>query len=83
MIKKVFSVYDAKARVYSNPFYAIRTEVAIRDFHRAATDPSSEISRFPLDYVLFLVGEFDDEACTFTTSEVPINLGDATQFFKE
>lgn len=65
MIKVVCSVYDLKAAVFSNPFYAPNVPVAKRDFAYAVTDQSTGISRNPEDYSLFQVATFDDESGVF------------------
>lgn len=80
MIKFIYSVYDSKARTFSNPFVSMRQEMAIRDFTQAARDPQSQISNFPEDYTLFEMGEFDDEIGTFNTHSQPINLGMASLY---
>lgn len=71
MIKLVFSVFDSKARLYAAPFLAPRREVAVRDFTRAARDPNIDISRFPEDYSLYELGEFDDESGAFHLHQQP------------
>lgn len=80
MIKYMFSVYDTKARNYSNPFTAINQQVAIRDFTQAVNESSSQLNKFPDDFKLIEVGEFDDENCTFDIHKEPINLGFARNF---
>jgi len=80
MIKFLFSVYDSKAAVYSNPFVSLNQAVALRDFNRAATDSNSDISRFPEDYTLVELGEFDDETSVMHLHTQPVNLGHASQF---
>jgi len=79
MIKKIFCVYDSKARIYAAPFLAPRQEVAVRDFTRAARDPNVDISRFPSDYSLYEMGEFDDESGAFNLHLQPQAVITATQ----
>jgi len=80
MIKFLFSVYDSKARAYGNPFTAARQELAIRDFTTAVRDPDTQLHKFPEDFTLVEIGEFDDETCSFTLHQNPIPLGLANQF---
>jgi len=80
MIKFMFSVYDSKARVYGNPFMSPRQETAVRDFTAAVRDSSTQLNKFPEDFTLVEIGEFDDETCTFTLHQNPIPLGLANQF---
>lgn len=69
MILKCYSVYDRKTLTYMPPFYAPTDGAAIRIAGDAANDPNSNLGRHPNDYVLFFVGEYDDQngllkACT-------------------
>lgn len=72
MIKPMFSVFDAKARVFSSPFLSTNEDTAIRDFKRAATDPQTDICRFPSDYDLYRLGTFNDENSDFELITPPV-----------
>lgn len=80
MIKFLYSVYDSKARAYGNPFVSVRQEMAVRDFTAAVRDPSTQLNKFPEDFTLVEIGEFDDETCVFSLHQNPIPLGLAAQF---
>lgn len=57
---KVFSVYDSKAKVFNIPFLFPIAALAVRGFTSAVSDPRSSLNKFPDDFVLFEIGEFDD-----------------------
>lgn len=80
MIKFVFSVYDSKARAYGNPFVSARQELAVRDFTTAVRDPDTQLHKYPEDFTLVEIGEFDDEICVFNLHKNPVPLGVAAQF---
>jgi hypothetical protein len=80
MNKFLFSVYDSKARAYGNPFVAPRQEMAVRDFTQAVRDPSTQLNKFPEDFTLVEIGQFDDENCCFELHKNPIPLGLASLF---
>jgi len=82
MVKFMFSVFDSKAQAYGNPFYSPRQDLAIRDFVAAARDASSIISKFPEDFQLVEIGEYDDAVCTFCLHDKPIPLGLASQLME-
>lgn len=82
MIKKVFSVFDSKAKLFSTPFYSHNEGTARRDFARAVNDPSSDLSKFSEDYSLMELGEFDDENGSFQLHAAPVNHG-LGSLFKE
>ncbi len=60
MIHQAFTIYDSKAAIYSPPFFQGSRGLAIRMFTDAAKDPKTTISRYPLDFTLFYLGEYDD-----------------------
>lgn len=66
MWKKVYAVKDSKIGVYNLPFIDTHDVRAERSFHAAAEDPNTMISRYPADYELWQIGEFDDETAIFT-----------------
>lgn len=80
MIYKVFSVYDSKAKSYSQPFFAINEELAIRMFASAIGDPKSELCKHSADFSLHLLGAFDDSSGTFHDQIEKLNLGLAASF---
>lgn len=61
MTKFMYSLYDLKAKLYSNPFYQLSDVLAMRDLARAVNAADSEIAANPEDFVLFVVARFDDE----------------------
>lgn len=80
MIYNVYSLFDQKANVFSQPFFCVNHSVALRSFGQAATDSSTQISRTPSDFSLFHIGAFDDSDATFINQNPTVNLGSATQF---
>ncbi|AXH77074.1 MAG: nonstructural protein [Microviridae sp.] len=80
MQKSMFSCFDSKAGVFSSPFTSINSNVALRDFSMAASDPNSQISQYPEDYILYEIATFDDSTGVITEIAPPINLGHASQF---
>lgn len=55
------SVFDKVANAFLQPFPVKRTEEAQRAFMSAITDPNQPLSEYPSDYVLYSIGEFDDQ----------------------
>lgn len=56
---QMFSVYDAKAEAFGQPFYAANKGAGIRTFSDACADPNSMLNKHRSDFSLFHVGEFD------------------------
>lgn len=60
MIYRIYSIYDAKAGVFSQPFYAPNRAVAMRSFTDEARNPQSQVNRHPADFALYELGAFND-----------------------
>jgi len=75
-----YSIFDLKALVYSNPFYAPNNAVATRLFKQAANDPQSHIHANPEDYVLVFVGNFDEHTGQLVAPEQISTLGAASAY---
>lgn len=77
---QVFTVFDAKAEVYAQPFYAPTKGVALRSFTDTCNDRGHPFNEHPEDYVLFHLGEWEDTDASFTPFAAPMNLGVAIEF---
>jgi len=56
----VFSVRDLKAEMFSRPFFSKAPGEAIRSFSMECENPESMLHRYPDDYQLYRVGEFNE-----------------------
>lgn len=77
MIYQVFSVKDLKAAAFAPPFFMHRMEVAVRAFRDALRDPSHPMAQHPEDYVLYCLGEFDDNTGALLGIDEPILVSTA------
>lgn len=71
---KVFSIFDSKAEAFLRPFFSQTLGVCRRSLGEAMNDPRSEFSKYPHDYLLWEIGEFDDEIGQLVPIQ-PINHG--------
>lgn len=67
----VCSVRDNVALQFGRPFYTINLGTAIRSFRVELANPESQISQYPADYDLYVLGEFDDETGKFDLDDIP------------
>jgi len=72
--KKVFSIRDAKAQMYNQPFFQRTHGEAERNFQQLVKDEKSMISKFPDDYDLYFIGEYDDNAGTLKPLDTPQHI---------
>lgn len=82
MILKVFSVYDSAVEAYLRPMFLPTRGLALRGFTEAVNGNDSEMTKYPSQYVLFELGEFDDGSAKFKMHE-PISLGVGVEFVKD
>lgn len=82
MIRKAFSIYDSKAKVFSNPFFMSEEGEALRDFIDLANDPNTRVFKHPEDFILYKVGTYNDSDATFENTVPPANLGIASAYCK-
>lgn len=69
MKQDVFSIYDHKAKAYSQPFHMVNEALAIRAFTANVNNPESAISTNPEDFTLYKLGSFDDNSGIFDSME--------------
>lgn len=76
MLLKWYAIFDKKCAFYRNPFIAENDSAALRVVGDALRDPNpSMISAYPADFAIYALGEFDDNAGTFSS--------DAPRFLQE
>lgn len=73
MISKIYSVYDVAVNAYLPPFFMRADGEAIRAFTSLVRDPKSRFNADPQDYILFYLGDFDDNGALFGIS-TPVSL---------
>lgn len=71
---KVFSIYDSKVEAFGRPFFAPTIGAAMRDFGASVENPESLHHRFPGDFSLFELGEFDEFSGKLAPRAAPVQL---------
>lgn len=79
MLTLFFTVYDSAAGRYLEPFTAPSIDFALRGFREAVNTEGHHFGKFPSDYTLFHIGEFDPETGQMQGME-PRSLGVAITF---
>lgn len=82
---KIIAVYDKKALSYLPPMFVNNRIQAVRWFERAvnANPEQSDIARYPAEYNLQELGDFDEVHGTFALHANAIILHEASEFTKE
>lgn len=79
-----FGVRDVKAEAFvGTPIFVRARGLAVRAFGDQANDPSSDIGKYPADFQLFELGEWDEVTGVLTPREGGIlDLGSGLAFLQ-
>lgn len=77
MTQKVYSIRDAKAEVYNQPFFKFSHGEAERDFKHLLRDEKSMVASYPDDYDLYYLGEYDTVTGLLTPLATPQHIAKA------
>jgi len=78
MILHAYAVLDLKGDAFASPFFLHTDAIAIRTFNDAISDPSHPMSKHPEDYVLYRLGDFNDQDGSLVPVERPVSLMSGT-----
>lgn len=76
---KVYSVYDEKALVYGLPICFSTDGLALRAFADLVSNPNSNVNKYPSDFKLYRIGEFNDTTGELI-SNIPVYLAVGSQY---
>lgn len=76
---ELFSVYDLASARFMDPFNAPTIEFALRGFKEACGTVDHQFRKYPEDYLLYHVGEFDPDHGLVAGWE-PRQIAKATNF---
>ena len=70
----MFSIHDSKGEIFNPPFFKSTHGEAERDFQTASQDDQSMISKYPEDFDLYYLGEYDDQTGKFKALPTPQHI---------
>ncbi|AXL14561.1 nonstructural protein [Microviridae sp.] len=73
MKKQMFSIYDSKVETWLPPFYANNKGEALRNLSNTL-DSENNLSKYPEDFTLFLLGEFYENSGNIIPYESPESI---------
>lgn len=74
----IYTIKDAKAGTFSQPFYSVNHSTAIRSFNASIQDQTNPLSNYPEDFSLYHLGTWEDNQGTLTTQD-PEFVADAVK----
>lgn len=75
-----YSIYDRKANCYNTPFFSQTDGVAVRNFQDLVSDTRSTVYRYPDDFSLYKVGEFNETSGALIPLDAPSHISNASEF---
>ena len=61
MLHKIYAIHDITAELYTQPFYAVNDQTAIRSASNLVHNPGTTFYDNPEDFRLYLLGTYNDE----------------------
>lgn len=80
---KAYACYDTKVKNFTKPLYHRNAAEALRSFEDECNNPQSQLNKFPADFTLFEIGEYDDETAILTQEASHVSLGNGLMFIRE
>lgn len=78
-VQKVFSVKDHKVGIFMRPFFELHVGSALRSWEDACRQSDAPFNKYPNDFSLFQIGEFDDLTGELRMMD-PVQLSSAREF---
>lgn len=82
MVLKMFSVLDVASDLYGNPWFMASKGEAVRAFSELVNDGKTMPGRYPEQFKLMQIGEFDNESGTVSQDET-VSLGLGTDYIRK
>lgn len=82
MTKKIYACYDVKSERWTIPFFSESNGSAIRIMERIVNEPGGQhdFTRFPADFTLFFIGEYDELSGELFQPQAKVPLGTLVEF---
>jgi hypothetical protein len=71
---KMFSIRDQKGEVFHSPFFKNTMGEAERDFHTSVNDEKTMLNKYPEDFDLYYMGEYDNTEGKFAPLDTPQHM---------
>lgn len=75
----LYAIKDSKAGYFADIFQLPNNAIALRKFSEVCTEEKSDLHKYPEDFALYIVGNYDSETGKVTGCE-PIMIDQATNY---
>lgn len=83
MLKKLYAIYDKKALFFSPPHCLHNKADALRFFDELLHDSQTRLCKYPADYQIYELGEWDERTGIITALKQPLFLEEGAAFIKK
>lgn len=83
MILRAYSIRDQKSEIFNSPFFKNTHGEAERDFRTLVNDDKSTVNKFPEDFDLYYVGDYDNNTGVFAPQSTPQIVIKAVQVLEQ
>ena len=77
MILKAFTIRDSKGEVFNTPFFQKTHGEAERSFKELVNDQQSMVAKYPDDYDLYYIGEYNQDTGVLRPTDTPQHVAKA------
>jgi len=78
---KIFSIYDSKVEAYKQPIFMRNRGEAVRGIMECQAQNDHPFAKYPADFTLFELGEYDDSSGLLTSLPAPISHGNLLEYY--
>lgn len=71
---QVFAIYDSKVKDFANPFFMHSKGELQRGFTELVNDPKTKLNKYPEDFSVFHLGEYNSESGALIPLQAPERL---------
>lgn len=80
---QIFAIYDKKAQYHEKPFFCRNKAEALRAVESGVNSSDSFMHKYPADFSVWLLGEFDEKTGTIEGLEKPEFLEECQSLVKK
>lgn len=80
MTKQIYAVFDSAAKLFLDPFFVPTHDFALREFRTAINKEGHQFAKYPEDYILFYLGDYNPATGAFDPQPAPVSMGVGSQF---
>ena len=82
MTQELYAIHDNKASFFMTPWPCRNVGIARREFAGACANPETAMGKFPADFVLYHVGEYDDHDASVKSLTLPVRICDGVEILQ-